>query len=96
MNTLQLRKELRKRVDDLSSTDVSVLVNLVVDKLKQSLIDDEPIEIRTFGRFSLREREARVVRNPSNGETTRMPTHKAIHFKPSRALRAKVNEINGT
>lgn len=73
----------RKRAEDV--------VNAVFDSMKDALLEDERIEVRGFGSFSIRERKAKKGRNPRTGEQVFVDKKKSIHFRPGKALRAMVD-----
>jgi integration host factor subunit beta len=49
------------------------------------------VELRGFGAFSVREREARTGRNPRTGATVSVEAKRVPFFKPGKELRLKVN-----
>ena len=83
---------LSKRQPHLLRRDVELAVNCLLEQLITGLISGERIEIRDFGSFSLRHRQARIARNPKTGESVPLPPKVAIHFKPGKGLRDKVHE----
>lgn len=78
-----------------SRTETSKIVNGLIDAICRTLIDGNHIEIRRFGTFKVRERRARVARNPRSGETVTVPAKLVPHFKASRELRDGVAEKLG-
>ena len=75
----------------LSADEIDAAVRSILDRLSFSLQHGERIEIRGFGGFSLHHRQPRVGRNPKTGEAVQLPAMSAIHFKPGRELRERVN-----
>ena len=73
----------RKRAEDV--------VNAVFDSMKGALNEDERIEIRGFGSFTIREYKAKKGRNPRTGETVHVDRKKSVHFKPGKELRERVD-----
>jgi DNA-binding protein HU-beta len=59
--------------------------------LSEALANGEEVMLRGFGSFKISERKARQGRNPRTGETINLPATKAIHFKPSKELKDKMN-----
>ena len=92
MTKSELIEILLKRQAHLSYSDVEQAVNLIMDSLSDSLINNERIEIRGFGSFSLHHRAAKQGRNPKTGESIALPAKRAAHFKPGIELRERVNE----
>ena len=59
--------------------------------IKKELESGEDILISGFGKFCVKEKNARRGRNPANGESIMLPPRKVITFRCSRQLRDKVN-----
>jgi DNA-binding protein HU-beta len=62
-----------------------------VDIISDSLKKGDSISLPGFGSFEVRERAARVGRNPKTGEELRIAASKVAAFKPGAALKAAVN-----
>ena len=92
MTKSELIEILLKRQAHLSYSDVEQAVNMIMDSLSDSLINNERIEIRGFGSFSLHHRAAKQGRNPKTGESIALPAKRVAHFKPGKELRERVNE----
>ncbi len=73
----------KKRVEDI--------VNAMFDTMADALLDDERIEVRGFGSFSIRAYDARTGRNPRTGEKVKVDEKKSVHFKVGKELRARVS-----
>jgi len=78
--------------DQLPPKDVELAVKMILDRMSQTLVDDERIEIRGFGSFCLHYRAPRVGRNPKTGEPVSLPGKHVPYFKPGKELRDRVNE----
>jgi integration host factor subunit beta len=76
---------------DVSERDAGVVVGTVFETIGQALARDERIELRGFGAFSVRKRDARQARNPRTGEAVQVTAKKTVHFKPGRQLRKVLN-----
>jgi integration host factor subunit beta len=61
------------------------------DVIKNSLAHGERVEIRNFGNFSLRKREARKAWNPKTGELVDVPAKTVPFFKPGKELKEIVD-----
>lgn len=68
----------------------------VVDKLSavitESVTAGEEIPLGDVGKFAVVERSARKCRNPKTGETVEVPAKKTVKFKPTSALKNKLNK----
>jgi integration host factor subunit beta len=93
MTRAELIARLADKYGHLSADEVDAAVRSVIDRLSLSLQNGGRIEIRGFGGFSLRHRLPRVGRNPKTGEAVALPAMFAIHFKPGKELRERVNAL---
>ena len=71
----------------LTKTDVSLVVERFLVEVKKALKNNEQLEIRKFGTFSMVDRAPRKARNPRTGEEVRIAARKQPVFKPSRELK---------
>lgn len=67
-------------------------VNSVFKAIAAALQDGARVQISGFGTFDVRERRARVGRNPRTGEAVSIPATKAPAFKAAQALKEAVND----
>lgn len=74
-----------------SKKEATDLVELVFDTVKDTLARSEKIKISGFGNFVVREKRARIGRNPQTGETIEISARRVLTFRPSQVLRAEVN-----
>ena len=79
------------RTGSLTRKDSEVIVETIFDSIVESLRAGDKIEIRGFGSFRTRQREARMGRNPKTGEQVAVPARKIPFFKPSKELRDGIN-----
>ncbi len=79
-------------VSRLSKKSSEVVVNTFFDSIVGSLQRQEKIELRGFGSFKLRQRRARIGRNPKTGERVEVPAKIVPYFKPGKDLRELVNK----
>ncbi|MCX7372363.1 MAG: integration host factor subunit beta [Alphaproteobacteria bacterium] len=75
----------------LRQQDVETLVSVIFDRISDTLADGGRVELRGFGAFSVKRRDARTGRNPRTGEAVEVPGKAAPFFKPGKELRAIVN-----
>jgi integration host factor subunit beta len=90
MTKAELVEEVARSVE-LSKKDAEKIVNMVFDSIIDALHEGEKIELRGFGSFRLRERKARIGRNPKTGETVQVPTKKVPYFKAGKELKELIN-----
>ncbi len=79
------------RVVELTRKESEVIVEAVFESIVRSLRTGDKIEIRGFGSFRTRERQARVGRNPKTGVRVEVPAKRIPYFKPSKELKDLVN-----
>src|SRR5260370_36478669 len=79
------------RVAAMTRKEREVIVEAIFDSIVRSLRNGDKIEIRGFGSFRTRQRQARVGRNPKTGERVEVPAKKIPYFKPSKELKDVVN-----
>ncbi len=73
--------------------DVGVVVDSLLQSIKDSLVKGNHIEIRGFGTFKLKTRKPRVGRNPKTDEKVPVPARTVPTFKFSREFKASVVDI---
>lgn len=76
---------------DLSARDVERIVTVFFDEISQRLSADGRVELRGFGAFSTRARDARTGRNPRTGESVEVEAKRVPYFKPGKEMRARLN-----
>ena len=79
------------RVVEMTRKDSEVIVEAIFDSVVRSLRSGDKIEIRGFGSFRTRQRNARTGRNPKTGAKVDVPAKRVPFFKPSKELRDSVN-----
>jgi integration host factor subunit beta len=70
---------------------VESALNCILGQMIDALDQGERIEIRGFGSFDLRHRLPRIARNPKTGEAVNLPAKVAVHFKPGKEMRVRVD-----
>lgn len=81
-----------ERADGLTRKQTEIVLETVLDSIKDALSKGEKVEIRGFGNFRLKLRRPHRARNPKTGESVEVPFKKALHFKVGKALRDALNE----
>jgi len=75
----------------LSKKESAEIVELVFETLKQILEQGEKVKISGFGNFVVREKKARIGRNPQTGTEIRISPRRVLTFKPSQILKNTLN-----
>lgn len=87
----ELLLALAKENPELRAEDVERAVDTFFEEIAERLADGGRVELRGFGAFSTRQREARKGRNPRTGETVSVPDKRVPYFKPGKEMRARLN-----
>ena len=66
------------------------LLEAVLGIVAETLGDGDRVQLTGFGTFEVKERAARVGRNPHTGETTKIPAKQVVSFKPGKGLKDTV------
>ena len=72
---------------DVTRRDSEVIVETLFEAITGALQAGDKVEVRGFGSFRTRQRNARVGRNPKTGVSVTVPAKKVSFFKPSKELR---------
>ncbi len=83
---------LAKDNPELRMDDIEKVATVFFDEIAGRLAGGGRVELRGFGAFSTRGREARTGRNPRTGEAVRVPGKRVPYFKPGKEMRARLNE----
>jgi integration host factor subunit beta len=94
MTKRDLIEEVVKRYPQFSRRDAEVMVNAVFDSLTEALCRGDRIEIRSFGSFVVKERQAREGRNPKTGTVVSVDAKRVPFFKVGKELRLRVNAVS--
>ncbi len=71
--------------------DVDRIVDVILNKIINSLAKGERVEFRGFGAFSVRKRSPRVAKNPRTGEQVKVEERNIPHFKTGKQLHELLN-----
>ena len=80
------------REAEMTKKDAEQLVEIIFDSIVSSLNKGEKIELRGFGSFRVRERNARKGRNPKTGDSVNIPAKRVAYFKPGKDLKELINK----
>lgn len=78
----------------LSRNESAQLVEAVLEHMSDALVDGEQVKISSFGTFSVRDKTARVGRNPKTGEEVPINPRRVLTFRPSHLMKDRVAEGN--
>ena len=74
----------------LSRNESAQLVESVLDHIADSLVQGEQVKISSFGTFSVRDKTARMGRNPKTGEEVPIQPRRVLSFRPSHLMKDRV------
>ena len=90
-----IKSELVQKIADknthLYHRDVERIVNTVLDEIIRAMSQGDRVELRGFGAFSVKAREARIGRNPRTGSAVEVSAKAVPFFKTGKELRARLN-----
>ena len=75
--------------------DVERIVTTIFDEVSAALARGDRVELRGFGAFSVKHRDARTGRNPRTGETVQVEAKRLPFFKTGKGLRERLNGEGG-
>ena len=75
----------------LTKRDCTEIVNDIIEKIIQGLIDSDFVKIHNFGTFKLKRKKSRIGRNPKTREDVMIDERNIISFKPSKKF---INSLN--
>ena len=91
MTKSELIARLAERNPHLYHRDVEKIVSTIFDEIAAALARRQRVELRGFGAFSVKQREARVGRNPRTGESVHVSEKFIPFFKTGKQLRERLN-----
>lgn len=87
----ELIQRIAERNPHLYLRDVERIVGTIFDEISTALADGNRVELRGFGAFSVRQRDARTGRNPRTGEPVEVEAKQMPFFKCGKELRERLN-----
>jgi integration host factor subunit beta len=87
----ELLQALAKQSPSMRSEEIERVVDVFFDEIAKRLAEGGRVELRGFGAFSTRERDARKGRNPRTGDSVEVPEKRVPYFKPGKDMRLRLN-----
>ena len=78
----------------IKNIHASKIVNVFFDTISEAISRGERVELRGFGVFDVKVREARIARNPKNGEAVAVPAKKVPFFRMGKDMKDRINKKN--
>ena len=76
----------------LSKHESALMLETVLEHISNALIDGEIVKLSSFGTFTSRQKRERIGRNPKTGVAATINARRVISFKPSKLMKARINE----
>jgi len=87
----ELLQALGSQNPDLRPDEIEQVATIFFDEIGKRLAEGGRVELRGFGAFSTRGREARTGRNPRTGQAVDVPAKRVPYFKPGKEMRERLN-----
>ncbi len=87
----ELIEKLAAQNPHLLQKDIENIVNTILDEMSNALAEGRRIELRGFGAFSVKNRSARIGRNPRTGEKVSVSEKYIPQFKAGKEIRERLN-----
>jgi integration host factor subunit alpha len=75
----------------LSRSESAALVDAILERIADSLVEDGAVKISSFGTFAVRQKGRRIGRNPKTGEEVPILPRRVLVFRPSQVLKDRIN-----
>ncbi len=92
MNKSDLVKKIINLNNYINQKDVQKSVDTFFETIITSLINSNNVELRGFGSFGTKKREARLARNPKTGSIVAVPTKKILFFRMGKGMKERLNK----
>ena len=89
------KADLASRIADelgLTKARAEDAVDAILDEVKLVLSEGEPVILRRFGAFQVRDKRPRLGRNPKTGEEADIPARRVVRFKAGKPFKDAVND----
>ncbi|AMW34263.1 integration host factor subunit beta [Haematospirillum jordaniae] len=91
MTKSELIARLAERNPHLYQRDIERIVSTIFDEVSSALANGDRVELRGFGAFSIKKRDARLGRNPRTGASVEVSEKAVPYFKTGKQLRELLN-----
>ena len=81
---------------DVTQARAEEVVNAILDEIKRALQQGDTVTLRRFGSFQVRDKHARLGRNPKTGQEAHIPPRRIVAFKSGYPFKNAVNGSAGT
>ena len=92
MNKSDLIDKIANLNQSIYQKDAVKIVNVFFDTISKALSKNERVELRGFGVFDVKKREARIARNPKSGEAVAVPSKNVPFFRMGKGMKDRLNK----
>ena len=92
MNKSNLIEKIAALNSDVYQKDITKIVDLFFDTISKAIIKKDRVELRGFGTFDVKNREARIARNPKNGSIVAVPNKSIPFFRMGKGMKERINK----
>ena len=92
MNKSNLIAKIINLNPDVYQKDIVKVVDIFFGTLTKAIVKDDRVELRGFGTFDVKIREARIARNPKNGSVVAVPSKKIPFFRMGKGMKERINK----
>lgn len=93
MTRSELVEIISETQENITRREAEAVVNTIFAAIAEAMARGDRVELRGFGSFITKQRNARMGRNPKTGESVSVPPKIVPHFKPGKELRERVNQV---
>ena len=91
INKSDIVNQLKKSYPNFLKRDLEKLISIVLNEIKRALRRADSVELRGFGRLSVKTQRSSIRRNPKTSQKVAVPEKKVIRWKQSKDLYKKIN-----
>ena len=91
MTKSELILKITKKNSFLYQKDIHKIIDTLFDSVTRALDNDDRVELRGFGTFTTKHRNARIGRNPKTGDPVAIPQKKMPFFKMGKSMKERIN-----
>ena len=92
MNKSDLITKIANLNPSLYQKDAAKIVNIFFSTIGNAISQNDRVELRGFGVFGVKERDARIARNPKTGSVVAVPAKKVPFFRMGKSMKDRLNK----
>ena len=92
MNKSDLITKIANLNPGLYQKDAAKIINIFFNTIGNAMSQNDRVELRGFGVFGVKERDARIARNPKNGSIVAVPAKKVPFFRMGKNMKDRLNK----